>query len=257
MARSASRTSWILAAWIATSSLAAPSAVYAQDDAAAAPERQPTWTGTVGGGLALTSGNTDSLTYNLTLDLLLRSAERNELQWTTHYLRGSQNDVVVVNRLSLGFRNEYAFSPRAFVFGKIDYLHDTFKRIDYFVAPAAGLGYDVIETTATRFSIDLGAGSVTERNLGDQPKTTAGIQAGETLHRDLTATASIKQSTTAWWNADDLANSLTTTSIELTTRISTHFQLSIELIDSFRTRTPTPATDRNDINVVVAITANY
>jgi putative salt-induced outer membrane protein YdiY len=256
MARSASGRSWILAAWIVTSWIAAPTAVCAQDLPAAPPERPPTWTGTLGGGLALTSGNTDSLTYNLALDLLLTLPE-NELRWTGLYLRGRLNDVEVVNRLSLGIRDEYTFSPRVFVYGKIDYLHDTFKLIDYFVAPAVGLGYKIVETPATRFSIDLGGGSVTERNPGDQSKTTAGIQAGETLQHSLNANASIKHFTTAVWNTNDLASSLITTSIGLATRISTRFQLSIDLIDSFKTRPPTPTTERNDINVIVAITAKY
>jgi putative salt-induced outer membrane protein YdiY len=196
MPRSPSSRSWILAAWIATIWLAAPTAVCAQDDPAATLERPPTWTGTGGGGLTLTSGNTDSLTYNLALDFLLRLGEKHELRLRGLYLRGKQNDVVVVDRLSAGFRDEYTFSPRVFVFGKIDYLHDTFKLIDYFVAPAVGLGYKIVETPATRFSIDLGGGSVTERNFGEQPKTTAGIQAGETLQHDLNATASLKHSTT-------------------------------------------------------------
>jgi putative salt-induced outer membrane protein YdiY len=257
LVRLASRRSWTLAAWIAINWLASPTAVCAQDDPAAPPERPSAWTGTVGGGLALTSGNTDSLTYNLTLDLWLRSSEKSELRWTARYLRGTQNDFVVVDRLSLGFRDEYTFSPRVFVFGKIDYLHDTFKLIDYFVAPAVGLGFNVVETPATRFSVDFGGGTVTERNPGDQPTTTAGIQAGETLQHDLNATASIKHSTTAVWNVNNFASTLVTASIGLATRITTRFHLSIDLIDSFKTLPPTAATARNDINVIVAITAKY
>jgi hypothetical protein len=169
MARSASSRSWILAAWIATSWLAAPTALCAQDDPAAAPERPPAWTGTGGGG-----PDFDQRQHRLT-----------DLQ---PYARS----LVEVGR------EKRAAMDRSLPARQ-------FKLIDYFVAPAVGLGYKIVETPATRFSIDLGGGSVTERNPGGQPRTTAGIQAGETLQHDLNATASsIKHSTTAVWNANDL-----------------------------------------------------
>ncbi len=216
----------------------------------------PAWTATVGGGLALTNGNTDSLSYNAAVDLAYGRTTGNLLKWTGLYLRGTQNDVLVVNRLSVVVRNEYTFSPRVFAFARIEYLHDTFKRIDYFAAPAVGLGYKIVESPTTRISIDLGGGSVTERNLGNSARTTAAVQAGETVQHQLTSTAAIKHAITAVWNTNDFAG-LYTGSIGIATQISSRLQLSVDLLDTFKSRPPTADTDRNDINVVVAITAKY
>jgi putative salt-induced outer membrane protein YdiY len=221
------------------------------------PIEVPLWTATLGGGLALASGNTHSLSYNLALDVAYGTKTGNMLRWTGLYLRGTQNDILTVNRLSLGVRNEYTFSPRGFTFARIDYLHDTFKRIDFFAAPAVGLGYKIVETPATRFSIDLGAGSVTERNLGNTPKTTGAVQATETLQHQLNSSASIKHTITTVWNTDTSGSALFTGSLGLATRISSRFQLSVDLLDTYKTRPPTTTTERNDINVVVAITAKY
>jgi putative salt-induced outer membrane protein YdiY len=217
----------------------------------------PAWTATVGGGLALASGNTDSLSYNFALDVSYGRKTGNLLKWTGLYLRGTQNDVLTVNRLSVGIRNEYTFSPRVFAIARIEYLHDTFKRIDYFAAPGVGIGYKVVETPATRFSIDLGAGSVTERNLGNTARTTAAVQAGETLQHQLTSTAALKHAITAVWNTNDFSSSLYTGSLGIATRISSRLQLSVDLLDTFKTRPATAETDRNDLNLVVAITATY
>jgi putative salt-induced outer membrane protein YdiY len=231
---------------------------YAQDPPQAPLELEvPTRTATVGGGLALASGNTDSLSYNFALDVAYGTQTGNMLKWTALYLRGTQNDVVVVNRLSVGLRDEYTFSPRVFAFGRIDYLHDTFKRIDYFISPAVGLGYKVIDTPTTRFAIDLGAGSVTERNLEDVATTTGAIQAGESLVHELNSSASIKHAITTVWNTNDFGSGLITTSVGIATRISSRFQLNVDVLDTFQTRPPTLATERNDINVIVAITAKY
>jgi putative salt-induced outer membrane protein YdiY len=236
--------------------VAAPAAL-AQDPAPPPVDQPATWSGTFGGGLSLTSGNTDSLTYNFAFDLARDSGQGNVLTWTGLYLRGAQNEVVVVHRLSLGLRNEFTFSPRTFFFSQIDYLHDQFKRIDYLIAPAVGFGYKLVEIPSTTFSIDLGGGSVTERNPGSEPRTTGGIKVGETLTHDLNSTAAIKQATTALWNANDLGNLLLTSSIGLATRISTRFQLTVDLIDTYKSRPATAATERNDVNLVIAITAKY
>jgi putative salt-induced outer membrane protein YdiY len=228
-------------------------------DAAVAPQvtPPPAWTATVGGGLALTSGNTDSLSYNFAFDLEHDTKTGNVLRWTGLYLRGTQNDVLVVNRLSLGLRDEYTFSPRVFAFGRIDYLHDTFKRIDYFIAPAVGLGYKIVDNPNTRFSIDLGYGSVTERNFGNDAATTGAIQGTESLQHQLSSSATIKHAITTVWNTDDFDSGLITASVGIATRISSRFQLTVDLIDTFKTRPPTAATESNDINVVIAITAKY
>jgi putative salt-induced outer membrane protein YdiY len=217
----------------------------------------PTWTATVGGGLALTSGNTDSLSYNFAFDLAHDTKTGNLLRWTGLYLRGTQNDILVVNRLSLGLRDEYTFSPRVFAFGRIDYLHDTFKRIDYFIAPAVGLGYKIVDNPNTRFSIDLGGGSVTERNIGNDQATTGAIQASESLQHQLSPSATLKHAITTVWNTNDFDSGLITASVGLATRISSRFQLTVDLIDTFKTRPPTAATESNDINIVIAITAKY
>jgi putative salt-induced outer membrane protein YdiY len=248
----------LCSAGLALAALATPRAGSAQDSDPPPPVPVPrTWSASVGGGLSLTSGNTDSLAYNVAFDIAHNNNQGNVAKWTGLFLRGTQNDIVVVNRLSLGIRDELTFSPRVFVFGQIDYLHDTFKRIDYFVSPAVGLGYKIIETPAAEFSIDLGGGSVSERNPGSSAVTTAAIHAGETLRYELTSTASIKHATKALWNTNDFASSLITSSIGLATRISARFQLSVDVIDNFKTRPPTAETERNDINLVVAITAKY
>ena len=59
------------------------------------------------------------------------------------------------------------------------------------------------------------------------------------------------------WNTNDFGSGLITTSVGIATRISSRFQLSVDVLDTFQTRPPTVATERNDINVIVAITAKY
>jgi putative salt-induced outer membrane protein YdiY len=246
--------------WVVTGSLALLVKMAIASPAFAQPPAAPdtgTWTGTAGAGLALTSGNSDTLNFNVAFDATRDPKTRNITKWTGLYLRGEQNDALVANRLSLSFRDQYALSGRAYAYGQLDYLRDTFKLIDSLVAPTAGVGYKAVDTETTKFTTDAGVGAVWERNPGLDVRTSMALSAGEKLEHALTATATLKHAATGLWKADDFADGLYTFSIGLGTRISEQLQLSIDVLDTLKNRPPTPATKKNDVAVVTAITAKF
>lgn len=250
----AGRAGGACALLIAVLGLSASRAV-AQPAAPAEPPR--TWTGTGGAGLAVTGGNTDTISYNLAFDLMRDAKTRNVMKWNGLYLRGDRDGSAIVNRTSLAFRDEYELSGRSFLFGQVDYLRDTFKLIDYLVAPTAGLGYRVIDTDATELSVDAGAGGVWEKNPGLGVRTSGALTAGGKLVHQLTSTASIKHATAGLWKTSDFGDSLYTFSIGLSTRISPRAQLSIDLLDTFKNKPPAAGTKKNDVALVTAITAKF
>src|SRR3954470_1531248 len=101
---------------------------WAQQPPSAGPPGPPKGlSGSAGFGLSLTQGNSDTLNLSATVDSIYDPKTRNVMKWNLLYLRGKQNDVLSVNRVSAMFRDENALSERAFVYGEVDYLHDTFK----------------------------------------------------------------------------------------------------------------------------------
>jgi putative salt-induced outer membrane protein len=249
------RTTGVSVALAMFSLIGTAQAARAQAPAATGPP--PTWTGSAGVGIALTSGNSDTMNYNLGFDVTRTPKARNVMKWTGLYLRGDQNDVVVVNRTSLAFRDEFTYSGRTFFFGQIDYFRDTFKLIDYLVAPTAGVGYKIVDTDPAKFSVDGGAGSISEKNPGLDVRTSAALTASEKLQLQLTPTALFKHAITGLWKADDLEDGLYTFSIGLATQISPRVLLSVDLLDSFKNKPPTVATKKNDVALVTAITAKF
>lgn len=245
-----------MAGLLALSCVLAPARAQAQAQTPP-PEPPKTWTGTAGVGVSVTSGNSDTMNYNLAFDVTRTPKARNVMKWIGLYLRGDQNNTVVVNRTSLGFRDEYTLSGRTFLFGQIDYFRDTFKRIDYLVAPAAGVGYKVVDTDPVKFMVDVGGGSISEKNPGLDLRTSAAVTAGEKLVLQLTPTASIKHAVNGLWKANDFSDALYTFSVGLGTRISERLQLSIDLLDTFKNKPPTAATKKNDVAFVTAVTAKF
>ena len=237
--------------------LSSTSLAFAQQPAAPPPPDPGTWIGSASAGLALTSGNSDTLNFNVAFDITRDPKTRNIMKWTGLYLRGEQEGEVTADRLSLAFRDKYALNPRTFVFGQIEYLRDTFKLIDYLVAPTVGVGYKVVDTEPTKFAVDAGLGAVWEKNPDVDVKTNLAITAGEKLEHKLTPTATFKHAATALWKANDFADGLYTISAGLSTKISDQVQLSVELLDTFKNRPPTPETNKNDLALVTNITAKF
>ncbi len=224
---------------------------------APAVEDPGTWIGDAGAGLSLTSGNSDTLNFNLAFDLTRDPKTRNVMKFKGLYLRGEQDDSLTVNRTSLSFRDQYALTPRAFVYGQLEYLRDTFKLIDYLVAPTAGVGYKIIESEATKFAVDAGLGMVWEKNPDLDVRTDMAVTAGETLQHQLTSTATFKHAVTGLWKADDFADGLYAVSVGLAAQITPRVQLSFDVLDTFKNKPPTPETKKNDIAFVTAIVAKF
>jgi putative salt-induced outer membrane protein YdiY len=203
----------------------------------------------------VTSGNSDTTNYNLAFDLTYDPKQRNVVKFTSLYLRGEEDDELTVNRTSILGRDEYSLTPRMFVFGQVDYLRDTFKLIDYLIAPTGGVGYKVIDTMATKFAVDVGVGRVWEKNPGIDVRSSGAVTASEKLTHQLTATSTLKHSITALWKTKDIDDSLYTFNIGLGTKITERIQLSIDLLDTYKNLPPTPDTDKNDVALVTALTA--
>ena len=102
----------------------------------------------------------------------------------------------LADRLSLSFSRSVRPQRASLYYGQLEYLRDTFKLIDYLVAPTAGVGYKVVSTTATKFSTDAGPGVVWERNPGVDLRDRMALTAGEKLEHALTATATLKHAAT-------------------------------------------------------------
>jgi putative salt-induced outer membrane protein YdiY len=231
------------------------SAGYAQQPAAPAPP--PLWTGSGGVGISLTSGNSDTANYSFTFDVTHDPPSPNLLKWAGLYLRGEQDGETTVNRTSLGVRDEYRVWTRGFVFAQLDYLRDTFKEIDYLVAPTGGLGFRVIDTEPTKFAVDAGIGGVWEKNPLLEVDASGAVIAGEQLEHRLNTAATIKHATTGLWKTDDFGDSLYTFSVGLATALATHLQLAIDLRDTYKSRPPTPTTKKNDVALVTTLAVKY
>jgi putative salt-induced outer membrane protein YdiY len=220
------------------------SSATAQAQAPAAPP--PVYTGGVGAGFAMTSGNTDTNTFNLTFDLTRDPKTRNVFKANALYLRADAAGETNADRLLLGVRDEYSLTSRAFVFGAFPYMRDPFKSISYLLNPNGGVGYKLIATDRATLSTTGGAGVVWEKNPDVDVQTSGTVNLGQGFSYKFSELASFNQGFTALWKTSDFSDALYHTTIALVAAITKKAQLKVEFIDDYKNVTPSPAVKKND-----------
>ena len=215
------------------------------------------WEGSAGLGFSLNRGNTETTNLNVTFDATYDPKQKNLWKLQGLYLRGETDGEVSVDRLFLQGRYERKITTRAFVFGQAQYLRDEFKEIDYLLATSGGVGYKVIASDTVSFSVDGGAGVSWEKNPGLDVDTSGVITGGDQFTWKLSPSATITQSASALWDADDFGDALYTFSAGLTTSVLKQVELKIELLDAYKTKPPNDLVKKNDVAFLTAVVYKF
>jgi putative salt-induced outer membrane protein len=229
-------------------------AAFAQQ-APAAPMK--TYTGSFGGGFALTSGNTDTKNFNLTFDMVRDPKTRNVIKANASYLRGTQSDILSVDRTAFNVRDEYSLTTRVYAFGQLDYLRDQFKQIIFLWAPSGGLGYKLINTDPTKLTVDGGAGGFFEKNPGREVTRSGAVTAGERFTHKLSASSTFNQNLGTIWKTDDFGDYLTNFSVGLTSSIMQNLDIKVEFLDSYKRKPQNIGVKRNDTAFITAFVLKF
>jgi putative salt-induced outer membrane protein YdiY len=219
--------------------------------------RVPLWGGSIGLGLAVTAGNADTSTFNVSIDVATRARSRNVFKADLLYLRGDENGELNVNRLSVKARDEYTRAPRAFVFGQVEYLRDTFKDLQFLIAPTVGVGFKVRDRPGLVFAVDAGIGAKAEKSPYRAVAGSGAFSAAQRFQRALSKSAAVTQSVTALWTLDRFDDALYTVKLGLTAAITSRAQLKVELVDFYKTRPPVRTVVRNDVSAVTAVVYKF
>lgn len=221
--------------------------------AASAFAADPPWTSSVGAGLAITSGNSDTKNINLSFNTKYDPKTRIVFKAEALYLRGDADGETLVDKATANAREEYSLSDRTFAFGEVSYLRDPFKSINYFIAPVAGAGYRVIKTDTRNLTVDAALGVQTESNSITGRSSSGALKAGENFDWALSPTSKITQKLTGIWKTNALGDALYHFDAGLATTIVTRIELKIAYAYDYRTRTPLPAIEKGDSALFAAV----
>lgn len=231
----------------------------AQDATPAAPPAPPprSWIASIGAGIALTSGNSDTSTVNLAFDAVHDDHRRFIFSTSGLIIRGEQDDQLRVDRRWLSTRFDARLSERMSAFVEASYLRDRFKQINYLVAPTAGIAMKARRTAQVDLAVDASLGAILEKNEGRDVEASPALAAGERLAITLNRSARITQSFRTFLKLNDFGDVLYTFSTGLAASVTDRSELKAELIDTFKNEPPDPRLVRNDVSILVSIVYKF
>ncbi len=193
------------------------------------------------------------MNVNLTFTLTHDPANPHLVKVEALYLRGESEGDLVVNRSAFSLREEYTLSERTLVFGQLRYLHDTFKEIDYLIAPIAGVGYKIISVPTTALTVDAGVGGVWEKNPGLDTSGSGAINLGQNFSYKFSTTSTLTQAITGLWKTSDFGDVLYTVRVGVAAALTTKSQLKVELLETYKTLPPSPSVQKQDVALLTSL----
>lgn len=232
--------------------MVAPAVLIAVTLSAQEPPPKP-WASSVGAGLAITSGNTDTQTINLSFGTVYDPKTGRLFKADALYLRAEANDELQVDKASALGRYERTISDRLFWFGELSYLRDPFKSITYLIAPLAGAGYHVINTDTRKLSLDAGVGAAVEKSDVLGSDTSAAIKAGQSFDWTISPTSKFTQRLNGLWKADDFDDALYHFDAGLATTIAARAELKLAYVYDYKNKPPLATVEKGDSALFAAL----
>jgi putative salt-induced outer membrane protein YdiY len=211
------------------------------------------WNSSVGAGLAITSGNTDTKNINLSFATKYDPKTRFVFKADALYLRGEANGTTQVDKASADVRGDYSISDRTFAFGEVSYLRDPFQDLNYFVAPIVGAGYRIIKSDTRNLTVDGGVGAEIE-STGQAGRSSSGaVKAGENFDWALSATSKVTEKLTAIWKTSDFGDGFYHFDAGLTTTVARRVELKVAYVYDYRSKPPSAAVKKGDSALFAAL----
>jgi Protein of unknown function, DUF481 len=176
------------------------------------------WSGLLDTGLALTSGNSSTLSYTLATTAV-RETPRDKLTVYSTYVYANDNSTpptrTTANYFRGGVRGDLNVSPRLFVFALADFETNQLQHLNLRQVYGGGFGYHVIKNDRTTFDV-FGGASYDRDSFGQyfllnplaffpgQKTNSAEILVGEELHTKIAGRTTIGERFVFYPNMSDL-----------------------------------------------------
>jgi putative salt-induced outer membrane protein len=136
-------------------------------------------------GVVLARGNSDTTTANAKLEVV-HTTKATKDDFEIDGLYGRTGGIVTAERWATNLQRDWNIGVRTFWFADLRYEHDLFSGFAYQASAATGLGYKLIDSSATKLQVQAGAGyrrlrpeQLTYGPLGEVIARTEGPTQGE------------------------------------------------------------------------------
>jgi putative salt-induced outer membrane protein YdiY len=225
------------------------------------------WDATLGVGMTLTRGNSDTMMSTLTFKGQRKSTNSEVLlgaagtygETTTERRRanGEKHDdkrTTAANLSSFGQFN-YLFTDRFYGGGRLDYLHDAIADLKYrfTVSPLAGVY--AVKNPKTKLSFEGGPSAVFERQ-GDEDNQYAALRLGDRFEQKFTPRSRLWQSFDYIPQIDRFANYLLVAEVGTEAAITEKVILRAVVQDTYDNE-PAEGRKKNDVKLITSVVYKF
>jgi putative salt-induced outer membrane protein YdiY len=222
-----------------------------------APTPVDPWSSSIGAGLAITSGNSDTTNVNIAASTAWDPKTTRLFKAEALYLLGETDGEKQVDKSTANARYEQLFQDRAFWFGEVQYLRDPFKAINYLVSPLVGAGYHVIRTDTRKLTLDAAVGGVVEDNDFLGRDTSGALKAGQAFEWSISPVSKVTQKLTGLWKADDFDDALYHFDAGLATTVAARLELKLSYVYDYKNEPPSPDIEKGDSALFAALLVKF
>jgi putative salt-induced outer membrane protein YdiY len=218
------------------------------------------WNGSIALGLAVTQGNSKTLTANGALDLM---KEWKSDQWRfgadgqygVNNFGAKTNEVINAENVHGFVDYKHLFTERFFGDVRADGWHDDVADLQNREVVGPALGYYFIKTDASRLSGEVG-GSYEHQRQASQDSNFFVVHVGERGEHDWGKQAKVWEEVSYLPKVDDLSVYLLISEVGAEAAINTHFSLRVVFQDRYNS---TPATGRvpNDLAILASLVYKF
>lgn len=248
---------------LAACALVAVPALAAEDP----PPADGQWRGTGGAAVSATSGNTRSLSTQLKLEMArLTEADRISLGGSANYARNTVDGVesTSANKLSAFGQYDFNLGPRLLAFGRLGLTRDELTDLDLRTAVGAGLGWKLINTRQTRFTVFGGLSHTVDRygsvqtidGVTDDRFSSNRILLAEESQHALTPSVSFKQRLSVEPSVGSGKGTIASFTADLAVALSSTLGLTVGVVNDYDSQPPA-GRKKNDLSLFTGVNVKF
>jgi putative salt-induced outer membrane protein len=237
--------------------------------AADAPKTDGMWRGVGTAAFAITSGNTSSTSLLLNADTSRATeADKISLGAMANYARSKNNgdadSKTTSNKWGLFGQYDFNLTPELFAFGRVGFDSDKIIDLNLRSSLAGGLGYKVINTTDTTFTVFGGLGYTLDKysvnqtvgNKTDSRFSRTSLYLGEESTHVLSSTVSFKQRLDLFPGLSGDKAFLAKFNAGLAVAMSSTMSLSVGVTDAYNSKPPV-GVKKNDLGIFTGVNVKF
>ena len=235
-------------------------------DTKVAPEQSPsappkTWKGSVGAGINIKDGNTESTSTNVKGGFT-NERKRDNIFFDVLALyevvtnKDTDVDEETVNEQRATAKYEYKHTLRLYSFFNQSFEHDEIENLNYRLISSPGMGYRFVLKDALKYKIEGGPAYARERFRGGVIEETLGIRVGQHLDWKILPTTAFYAKAEYVQSVDERADWRLDSGMGIKHNFTKPLSLNLELLDQYD-NTPGADKEKEDRTVIGSLGYNF